>query len=148
MARGEHGDDVHLDVGGRDVRISSPDRVYFPARGETKLDLVNYYLSVGDGIVRALRDGEAWDEGDLLAVDKQLEADHNHIVVAVVDGECTVKRLVCEHGTWWLKPENPDYQPWEIHDAGAVRIWGVVTHVLPAADAVEAEGSEHPEADA
>ncbi|SMB99625.1 peptidase S24 and S26 domain protein [Hymenobacter roseosalivarius DSM 11622] len=69
-------------------------------------------------------------EGDLLAVDKQLEADHNHIVVAVVEGECTVKRLVCEHGTWWLKPENPDYKPWEIHDAGAVRIWGVVTHVL------------------
>jgi DNA ligase D len=38
------------------VRISNPDRVYFPARGETKLDLVNYYLSVGDGIVRALRE--------------------------------------------------------------------------------------------
>ena len=51
-------------------------------------------------------------EGDLLAVDKQMEADHNHIVVAVVEGECTVKRLVCEHGTWWLKPENPAYQPW------------------------------------
>ena len=56
MARGEHGDDVHLDVGGRDVRISSPDRVYFPERGETKLDLARYYLAVGDGIVRALRD--------------------------------------------------------------------------------------------
>ncbi len=41
---------------GRTVRISSPDRVYFSARGETKLDLVNYYLSVGDGIVRALRE--------------------------------------------------------------------------------------------
>jgi DNA ligase D len=38
------------------VRISNPDRVYFPARGETKLDLVDYYLSVGDGIVRALRE--------------------------------------------------------------------------------------------
>jgi DNA ligase D len=47
---------VELEVGHRTVRISSPDRVYFPARGETKLDLVNYYLSVGDGIVRALRD--------------------------------------------------------------------------------------------
>jgi DNA ligase D len=43
-------------VEGRTVRISSPDRVYFSARGETKLDLVNYYLSVGDGIVRALRE--------------------------------------------------------------------------------------------
>jgi DNA ligase D len=41
-------------VGEREVRISNPDRVYFPARGETKLDLVHYYLSVGDGIVRAL----------------------------------------------------------------------------------------------
>ncbi|MFX4286210.1 non-homologous end-joining DNA ligase [Janibacter sp. G349] len=56
MARGEHGDDVHLDVGGRDVRISSPDRVYFPERGETKLDLAHYYLAVGDGILRALRE--------------------------------------------------------------------------------------------
>src|SRR4029079_16926347 len=47
---------VEVEVGGRDVRISNPDRVYFPARGETKLDLVNYYLSVGDGIVNALRE--------------------------------------------------------------------------------------------
>jgi DNA ligase D len=38
------------------VRISNPDRVYFSARGETKLDLARYYLSVGDGIVRALRE--------------------------------------------------------------------------------------------
>src|ERR1700732_1137698 len=49
-------DEVELEVGGRTVRISKPGRVYFPARGETKLDLVRYYLSVGDGIVRALRE--------------------------------------------------------------------------------------------
>jgi DNA ligase D len=47
---------VELTVGERTVRISSPDRVYFSTRGETKLDLANYYLSVGDGIVRALRE--------------------------------------------------------------------------------------------
>ncbi len=45
---------VELDVGDYTVRVSSPDRVYFAARGETKLDLARYYLSVGDGIVRAL----------------------------------------------------------------------------------------------
>ena len=45
---------VELSVGERTVRISSPDRVYFPARGETKLDLARYYMAVGDGIVRAL----------------------------------------------------------------------------------------------
>ncbi len=49
-------DAIEVEAGGRVVRISNPDRVYFPARGETKLDLVNYYLSVGDGIVRALRE--------------------------------------------------------------------------------------------
>ena len=47
---------VELEVGDRTVRVSNPDRVYFPARGETKLDLVRYYLSVGEGIVRALRE--------------------------------------------------------------------------------------------
>jgi DNA ligase D-like protein (predicted polymerase) len=54
--KGEFGEPVVLDVEGFDVRVSSPQRVYFAARGETKLDLVNYYLSVGDGIVRALRE--------------------------------------------------------------------------------------------
>jgi DNA ligase D len=49
-------DAVELTVGDRTVRLSSPDRVYFPARGETKLDLAHYYLAVGEGIVRALRD--------------------------------------------------------------------------------------------
>jgi DNA ligase D len=47
---------VELVVGGRSLRISNPDRVYFPARGETKLDLARYYISVGEGIVRALRE--------------------------------------------------------------------------------------------
>ncbi|ORI21380.1 non-homologous end-joining DNA ligase [Rhodococcus sp. 1168] len=47
---------IELEVGERTVRISNPDRVYFPESGATKLDLVNYYLSVGDGIVRALRE--------------------------------------------------------------------------------------------
>jgi DNA ligase D len=47
---------VELKVGDRVVRLSSPDRVYFSERGETKLDLANYYISVGEGIVRALRE--------------------------------------------------------------------------------------------
>jgi DNA ligase D len=47
---------VELVVAGRSVRVTNPDRVYFPARRETKLDLARYYLSVGDGIVAALRE--------------------------------------------------------------------------------------------
>jgi DNA ligase D len=50
------GEAIELAVGERTVRISNPDRVYFAARGETKRDLVDYYLSVGEGIVRALRE--------------------------------------------------------------------------------------------
>ena len=55
MAAADKTEPVELSVGGRTVRITSPNRVYFSARGETKLDLAHYYLSVGDGIVRALR---------------------------------------------------------------------------------------------
>ncbi len=47
---------MHLDVDGHPISISNPDRVYFLARGETKLDLARYYVSVGPGIVRALRE--------------------------------------------------------------------------------------------
>ena len=47
---------TEVQVGDRTVRISNPDRVYFPATGATKLDLVEYYLAVGPGIVNALRE--------------------------------------------------------------------------------------------
>jgi DNA ligase D len=47
---------VDLEVGDRVVRVSNPDRVYFTATGATKLDVANYYIAVGDGIVRALRE--------------------------------------------------------------------------------------------
>jgi len=47
---------TEVEVGGRTVRVSNPDRVYFPATGATKLDLVEYYLAVGPGIVNALRE--------------------------------------------------------------------------------------------
>jgi DNA ligase D len=45
---------VEIDVDGIAVRVSNPDKVFFPARGETKLDLVNYYLAIGDGALRGV----------------------------------------------------------------------------------------------
>ena len=47
---------IELQVDGHAVRISNPDRVYFSERGETKLDLARYYIDVGPGIVRALKE--------------------------------------------------------------------------------------------
>lgn len=55
MARGEFGEPVVLDVDGYDVRISSPDRTYVSLLHASKLDLARYYLSVGPGIVNAVR---------------------------------------------------------------------------------------------
>ncbi len=58
---------VELEVGGRTVRVSNPDKIYFAERGLTKLDVVQYFLSVGDGILGALRDRpttlERWPSG-------------------------------------------------------------------------------------
>jgi DNA ligase D-like protein (predicted polymerase) len=60
-------DAVELDVDGRAVRVSSPDRVIFPDSRVTKLEVVQYYVAVGDGILRALRDRptalERWPKG-------------------------------------------------------------------------------------
>ncbi|HXL44846.1 MAG TPA: hypothetical protein VN960_12410, partial [Gaiellaceae bacterium] len=60
-----------VDAGGRDLRVSSPDRVIFPmterSGAVTKLDIVKYYLAVGDGIMRALERRpttlERWPKG-------------------------------------------------------------------------------------
>jgi DNA ligase D-like protein (predicted polymerase) len=62
---------TEIDAGGRTVRVTNPDRVIYPAtdRGPevTKLDVVEYYVAVGDGIMRALRDRpttlERWPKG-------------------------------------------------------------------------------------
>ncbi|MFI6638246.1 non-homologous end-joining DNA ligase [Streptomyces sp. NPDC050504] len=47
---------IELEAGGRAVRLSSPDKVVYPERGFTKLDVAHYYLAVADGVLRALRD--------------------------------------------------------------------------------------------
>jgi DNA ligase D len=56
MARNDHGEPVDIAVAGRTVTISSPGKVMFPERGETKLDLANYYVAVGDALMRTVGD--------------------------------------------------------------------------------------------
>ena len=45
-----------LEIGGREVAVSNPDKIFFPGAGITKLDLVRYYLAVADGALRGVRD--------------------------------------------------------------------------------------------
>lgn len=52
----KHGEAVEYEVGGRTVRVSSPDKVYFPDRGITKRQVVEYYLAVADPLLRAIGD--------------------------------------------------------------------------------------------
>lgn len=69
-------------------------------------------------------------DGDLLVVDRSLQAGHNRVVIAALDGELTVKRLVRRKGRVWLMPENPEYPPLDITEREHVHIWGVVSHVI------------------
>ncbi len=49
-------DELQIDVAGREVTITHPDKVFFPARGDTKLDLVNFYITIGEPLMRAMLD--------------------------------------------------------------------------------------------
>ncbi|MEI6806523.1 MAG: translesion error-prone DNA polymerase V autoproteolytic subunit [Myxococcaceae bacterium] len=69
-------------------------------------------------------------EGDLLIVDKSLEAKNGSIVVAIIQGEFTVKKLVLKGDKIFLVPENPNHQSVEIRDAMHFEVWGVVTNVI------------------
>ncbi len=69
-------------------------------------------------------------DGDILVVDRSLEADHKSIVIATIEGSFTVKRLLFKNDQPWLQPENPDYEPMEITAEMNFSIWGVVTYVI------------------
>jgi DNA ligase D len=71
---------VDVEAGGRTVRISNPDKIYFPERGFTKLDVVTYYINVGDGILRALYERpttlERWPSGVVEGMKLSTRADN------------------------------------------------------------------------
>jgi DNA polymerase V len=69
-------------------------------------------------------------DGDILVVDRSEEAVHGRIVVAVLDGELTVKRLHLRKGARLLVPDNPKYRPLRIAPGQELQIWGVVTGVV------------------
>lgn len=70
------------------------------------------------------------DDGDLLIVDKQLQPKNNNIILAVIDGDYTVKRLYMDGDDLYLQPENKSYAPIRITPFMDFRVWGVVTGVI------------------
>ncbi len=74
--------------------------------------------------------GAGIHDGDLLVVDRSLEAVDGRIVIAAVNGELTVKRLAKTKGPPRLEAENPAYAPIELNTEDSVHLWGVVTSVI------------------
>jgi len=74
--------------------------------------------------------GAGIHDGDLLIVDRSEAAGHNKVVIAALDGELTVKRLIGRNGRVLLVPENPEYSEIDITEHEHVHIWGVVTYAI------------------
>lgn len=118
---------------------SSTVRAGFPSPAD---DYIESYLDLNEHLidhpaatfmVRASGDsmlGVGIHDGDLLVVDRSLEAAHGRIVIAAVDGELTVKRLSLRAGRVQLIAENNAYPPIDITDEQDMVIWGVVKHVI------------------
>ena len=83
--------------------------------------------------VRAAGDsmlGAGIHDGDLLVVDRALEAAPGRIIIAALDGELTVKRLENREGRLLLVPANPDYPEIDLTGREGFEVWGVVCHVI------------------
>jgi DNA polymerase V len=68
--------------------------------------------------------------GDILVVDRALEPQDSNVVIAVIDGELTVKRISQRQDKLFLVPDNQAYEPLEIVESMEFEVWGVVTSVI------------------
>ncbi|MCB1118148.1 MAG: translesion error-prone DNA polymerase V autoproteolytic subunit [Chlamydiia bacterium] len=102
---------------------------------ENKLDLNEYLIKHPAATFFVRVEGSSMlgagiCEGDLLIVDRAKNACDGNIVLAVLDGEFTVKRLRKSNARLFLDPENVAFEPIEITSERDFSIWGVVTFVV------------------
>ena len=74
--------------------------------------------------------GAGIQNGDILIVDRSIKPSHNAIVIAYLDGEFLVKRLILKNNKVFLCSESSDYGPIEITSDRQFEIWGVVIHAI------------------
>ena len=74
--------------------------------------------------------GAGLDDGDLLVIDRSLNAENGKVAVCFVDGEFTVKRIKKEEDRLYLMPENKKYKRIEIKEENELIIWGIVEYVI------------------
>jgi DNA polymerase V len=75
-------------------------------------------------------EGACIPDGALLIVDRSLKAVSGKIIVAIVNGEFTIKRLVKTPRSWVLHPENSAYRPIQLNEEMTFEVWGVVTKII------------------
>ena len=102
---------------------------------QKRIDLNKHLIRNGDAthVFRVAGDsmtGIGIYEGDRLLIDRSIEPKHNHIVLAVLNNEFTVKRLYKRGGVVKLVAENPLYPAIVIKEADDFTVWGVVTFNL------------------
>lgn len=86
----------------------------------------SYLLTVsGDSMI-----GVGIHNGDILVVDRSLTPVNGKVVIAILDGQFTVKTLEKQRGKIRLLPANPDFEPIELKDEQELQVWGVVTKVI------------------
>ncbi len=109
----------------------SPADDYSEARLDLNRELITnpsatFYARVrGDSMTLA-----GISDGDLLIIDKSKTPVNGSIVVCLIDGEFTIKRLQKIGNQFCLMPENENYQPIQIKPENDVTIWGVVTYTI------------------
>lgn len=69
-------------------------------------------------------------EGDILVIDKSLNAQDDDVAVCFVDGEFTLKRIKKEKDAVWLIPANEKYKPIKVTADNDFLIWGIVTSII------------------
>ena len=74
--------------------------------------------------------GAGIEDGDLIVIDKSLEASEGDIAVCFLDGEFTLKRIHIEKDVLWLVPENPKYKKIKVTANQHFMMWGVVTYSI------------------
>ncbi len=84
-----------------------------------------FVKAVGDSMI-----GAGIFSGDILIVDRSISACHGKIIIALINGEFTVKRLVIDASGLSLQAENPSYPPIYIQKPEDLTVWGVVTYVI------------------
>lgn len=102
---------------------------------EGRIDLNEHLLKNPDATFFVRVSGDSMIDagihpGDLLIVDRSLPPHSGKIVIAVVNGELTVKRLIKTNQKLFLMPENPNYPAFQVTEEMSFMIWGVVTNVI------------------